>query len=170
MESLSRFRVAPQQVNLQSGRAVQVAKCLMRFRPWIGKPIRNTYGGKAVIDFGGEAVFAELAILRSLKNDGWDGVWVDSYRRKFRIDLPERADACDLPPKPKKLFDAIVTIKGSRSGCWDVFAWRTNEFLFAESKRMRRDSMRLSQFQWLDAAIQVGLPLSSFLIVEWEFE
>jgi hypothetical protein len=142
----------------------------VHFSPWIGKRIRNTYGGKAVIDFGGEAVFAELAILRSLKNNGWDGVWVNSYQCKFRVDLPERADDCDLPLKPKNLFDAIAAIKGSRGGCWDVFAWRANEFLFAESKRRKRDSMQPSQFQWLDAAIQVGLPLSSFLIVEWELE
>jgi hypothetical protein len=170
LESLTRFEIATEQVKLQSGPVVQIPKCFVRFRPWIGKPIQNTYGGKAVLEFAGEPVFAELAALRILQQDSWEGVWVDSFRRKFRGDLPERANACDLPLKAKNLFDAIVAIKGSRGGCWDVFAWRQNEFLFAESKRRKRDSMRPSQYRWLDAAIQVGLPLSSFLIVEWDLE
>jgi hypothetical protein len=170
LESLTRFRVGPEQVKLQSGRVVQVAKCLVHFRLWTGKPIRNTYGGKTVLAFGGKPVFAEIAILRSLQKDGWDGVWVDNYRRKFRIDLPERADPVSLPPKAKDISNEIVLVNHSRNGCWDVFAWKGTSILFAEAKRLKKDYIRPTQRQWLESALTIGVPVNSFLVVEWDLE
>jgi hypothetical protein len=51
-----------------------------------------------------------------------------------------------------------------------VFAWRDKEILFVEAKKQGRDSLQESQHGWLEAALEEGVPLSSFLIVEWDLE
>ena len=40
--------------------------------------------------------------------------------------------------------------------------------VFAESKRAGADSIRASQVRWVEAALSVGVPLESLLVVEWE--
>jgi hypothetical protein len=158
-----------QRFTLPSGKTVDVAKLSLQFRSWAGSPLRDTYGNKAIIDVEGEPLFAELAILRMLERQGWQGVWVDTYRRKFRRSMPPCVD--ELPYSAKVLFDSIVSNNaGRQSGCWDVFAWKDAAFLFAESKRKGRDRIRASQTLWLEAAIAAGLPLSSFCMVEWELK
>src|SRR3989344_8091754 len=83
-------------VSLPSGRGVQIKKYFIVFKAWQRNPISNTYGNKAVIDWKGEPVFAELALLRLFQENGWNGVWADSYRRKYRIGLPDVADPIQL--------------------------------------------------------------------------
>lgn len=151
---------------LPNGQTVQVAKKLQKLPLWRGSPISDTYGGKAVLDCDGEPLFAELTVLRSLEKEGWSGVWVDSFRRKFRQALPP--SQCDLPAGPKALFDRIATFNGTAQGCWDVFVWKPGEFIFAECKRCRRDRIRKSQLRWLEAALACGLTLDDFVIFEWD--
>ena len=152
-------------IELPSGVTVQIPKTEPTFDLWKGKPISDTYGNKIVLDCDGESVFAELGILRIFQKDGWQGVWVDSYRNKFRKDYP--ANSIALPPDQQRLLSRIYEKVGSNKGCWDVFCWRDNgTYLFAESKRQGRDRMRDSQRHWLEAAINCGLPISAFLIVE----
>jgi hypothetical protein len=45
---------------------------------------------------------------------------------------------------------------------------RGTEILFAEAKKQRKDSLQRSQGGWLEAALDEGVPPSSFLIVEWD--
>ena len=54
------------------------------FEAWRGPAIADTYGNKPVLDWHGEPLFAELVVLRQWQARGWDGVWVDSFRRQFR--------------------------------------------------------------------------------------
>jgi hypothetical protein len=56
---------------------------------------------------------------------------------------------------------------GGRGGCFDVFAWQNGDVIFCEAKRLKRDTLRLSQRKWIEAAICEGVPLSSIIIVEW---
>ena len=67
-------------VALPSGRVIRIPKATPRFRRWTGSTVVDTYGGKAVVDLDGEPLFAELATLRLLQRDGWDGVWIDTFR------------------------------------------------------------------------------------------
>ena len=69
------------------------------------------------------------------------------------------------------LFDRIARRKQGRGGRWDVFAWRRDEFLFVEAKGPK-DRIQASQRAWLDAALRMDEPLllSSFVLVEWDFE
>ncbi len=148
MQSLRRQANGVESFSLAPGRVVNVPKFFIHFREWArknergrpftleGRPI-DTYHGKPVLDYRGEPVFAELAILRLLESEGWEGRWVDSFGGvKFRTGLLNQP-LCALPAGPKALFDNIAAAKRSRGGCWDVFAWRGKEFLFAEAKRIK---------------------------------
>lgn len=163
-QHLSREKLA-----LSSGHIARVRKTLLRFAPWRGPSIRDTYGNKAVLDFHGKPLFAELVILRLLQRAGWEGVWVDTYRRTFRQSLPP--SRCDLPPDAQNFFERIVRANdGRRGGCWDIFAWKGRRYLFVESKRRHRDSIRATQINWYESARKVGVTANSFLILEWEVE
>jgi Holliday junction resolvase len=63
-----------------------------------------------------------------------------------------------LPPAQRAVYDAIAAGSVNRRGCWDVFAWRDGEILFAESKRAQRDRIRDSQLH----EDRVGAPLSAY--------
>ncbi|MFQ5418105.1 MAG: hypothetical protein ACE5FL_13840 [Myxococcota bacterium] len=146
------------------GSITRVPKATAELDMWTGEPVPDDYNGKAVLDFEGEPLFAELVILRHLQAAGWDGAWIDTYRnrRLVGIDHP-----IDLPPERQALLDDIYARAGSRAGCFDVFAWSGPKVLFAEAKRSERDQIRPTQTRWLDAALRTGLPIDSFLIVEW---
>ena len=73
-----------EEFTLISGCSVLVPKANpCSFSSWSGPPIADSSCGKPVLEFKGKPLFAELAILRILETDGWNGVWVDSYRRRF---------------------------------------------------------------------------------------
>jgi hypothetical protein len=147
----------------------EVPKYWLRLHLWTGVVLEDTYGGKPVVEVDGEPLFAELAILRLLEADGWDGVWVDTYRRVFRRGLPG-APAAELPRQQRETFNAIVAENGGTRGCWDVFAWRGDVKVFAEAKRRGRDRVRRNQGCWLDSAVRAGVPVGAFAVVEWDLD
>jgi len=98
---------------------------------------------------------------------GWEGVWIDTYSRKYRTGYWGEVPLSKLPPKPAQLLDQIYTRAGSHSGAWDVFCWSGSNVLFAESKRAGRDKIRETQRHWLAAAVEEGYRNESFLVVEW---
>jgi len=156
-----------EEIILPSGRKVSVVKYFLKFKEWKGKPIPNSYGNKAVIDFNGEPVFAELAVLKLFQSNGWDGVWIDSYRRKFRVGLPDVIDPIDLPTNKKDLFNSIKQKTGASGGCWDVFVWNNDQTLFIELKRSKKDRIQDSQKIWLETSLNYGLALDNFVLIEW---
>ena len=159
-----------EQITLSDGKVVNVPKCSLNFTLWKGRKIKNTYR-KTVIDFCGSPLYAELAILRFLKADGWDGVWVDNYRNKYRVTLPElQQQGVPLPYKQAKIMAEMRVANGGRRGCWDVFAWKKNKIIFVEAKRLLKDSIRSSQKIWLGTALRAGYSLSNFLLFEWDLD
>jgi len=152
---------------LPSGERVLIPKTAVILNAWNGRALVDTYGGKAVLDHGGEPFFAELVILKTLCRDGWSGVWVDNYRKKFRAGMPGIEAPVTLPVDRQAILDKIRDKNGSMSGCWDVLAWKDGKVLFVESKRSGKDQVRPSQIKWLASALAVGLVPSDFLLVEW---
>ena len=67
-----------------SGDEVHVPKARPTFNQWTGDFEGDTYGNKPLVDMDDEPMFAELAILRLFRKEGWDGVWVDTFSRKNR--------------------------------------------------------------------------------------
>lgn len=156
----------PHVLELPSGEVATVATCSLTLRPWTGASINDTYGNKPVIDSNGEPLFAELAVLRQLRLDGFDGVWVDSFRGKFRRAMPP--NECLLPALASGIYDNVVAKNGRKGGCWDLLTWKGDEVLFVELKRRGRDAIRENQRKWLDSALSCGLDLKQFLICEWD--
>ncbi len=151
-------------IALPSGATISVPKCRPEFAAWTGSSTPWTYGGKAVLDLGGEALFAELVILRLLKGVGWAGAWIDSYRRRAWAGMGQEA----VLPSPQS--DLLATIRhraGMSGGCFDVLAYTDDQVLFVEAKRRRRDRIRPGQRRWLQAALDKGVTKQAFLIVEW---
>ena len=155
-------------ITLASG-AVEVPRCLWWFPSWTGEPLRDTYGGKALVECEGSPVFAEVAMIQVLKQHGFAGaVWVDSYGQCFRHAMPPAK--CELRGQAREVYQRIVTINGGRGGCWDILAWNSEGVFFVECKRTGKDRMRLNQFDWLESALKAGLRADHFAICEWEIE
>ena len=154
-------------VLLQSGSTVQLPKATPLFKAWRHDIPFDRYGRKAILDFRGEPLFAELVILRLFDEAGWDGVWVDTYRHCFRVSVANRIE---IPKDKLRLLEEVYAAAGAKGGCFDVFVWRGDEIMFAESKRAGRDRLRTSQLRWLDAALRRGLQACSFLVVEWSLD
>jgi len=165
MNPLAAYSASPITLTLPSNRKISIPACFHNFNRWEGPPIADTYGGKAVIDCDGEPLFAELAILRLIQAKGWDGIWIDTYRRKFRQHLPPHS--CELPAHAQAVLDRASGGRKWRPGCFDVFGWKDGRYLFAEAKRKGKDAIRQTQLNWLESALDSGLPLESFVIFEW---
>jgi hypothetical protein len=165
---LQPYKVDGEIFSLPSGEQISIQKYFLTFTPWEGAPIPNTYNNKPVIDWNGEPLFAELAVLRLFQSHGWNGVWVDSYRRNYRVGLPDVAESIDLPEKQKELIDSIRAKTGRSGGCWDVFVWKGTEMLFIELKRQKKDNIRETQLQWLEKSLDSGLVKENFAFVEWK--
>jgi hypothetical protein len=150
-----------------SGRRVEILTLLRRERLWAG-PVPTSFSAvpnKPALQYGDTPIWSEFALLRLLERDGWQGVWVKNWGgRAFWRDVLK---PIELPPPAASLFSRIATHAARGGGCWDVFAWRDDDMLFIEAKRSGRDRLRLTQRTWLEGALAEGVPLSSFIIVEW---
>ena len=164
---LRQYKSESEMFSLSSGEEIPIQKYFLRFKPWTGAPIPNTYNGKTVIDWYGEPVFAELAVLRLFQTNSWDGVWVDSYRRKYRVGLPDVIDPVELLDEQKQLIESIRSKVGRSGGCWDVFIWKDGIPLFIELKRSKKDKIHPNQNEWLAASLALGLKPDNFALVEW---
>lgn len=164
--------------HLQDG-SVEIPKAIISFKKWQGvKP--NSFGGKPFIDFEGVPVFAELAIAKTFQKLGYTAYWVETYARGNKLPM-FLLDWQDKPYKEQTNSDinepwvleklASIADQNSHSyaGCWDILAWKDDKLLFIESKRNKKDSVRSSQNNWLQAALQTGLKPENFLIVQWDF-
>src|ERR1700689_5343412 len=157
-----------QRIFFPSGREITVAKATPLFRKWTREMPRDTFNGKPLLEFNGEMVFAELAILRTFQQVGWDGRWIDSYHQRYLTEYWPTPVSKPLPAKQQSILDRIRAKAGGTGGCFDVFCWRDEELSFAESKW--RDKILKTQTRWLEAALDIGIPTKSFLIVQWGFE
>ena len=73
-------------------RVDSVPSVFVRFPMWRGAPFVDDLGKKtaAMIDLDGEHLFAELAILRLLERDGWEGRWIHTTSKGEISTLPHR--------------------------------------------------------------------------------
>jgi hypothetical protein len=153
-------------LTLPSGRSFAFPKATPTFAKWPGEFSGSTYGKKAVHDFNGRPAFAELAILWTLQNEGWQGVWVD--KKVFRTDFWNSPPTKN--PASKTQFVTRRDLESSENtarsmGC---VCWKDDRVLFCECKRGKRDEIQESQLLFAETALNAGLPLDSFLFVEWK--
>lgn len=179
-------------ITLPGGPVVRdVAGVSMRFPRWTGEPFSDDFGKKTsgMIDLDGEHLFAELAVLRLLQRDGWDGRWVSTYSTRSEIwkyltewrDVP-RAEQRSRPiedPEPRQLLARIAGLnKPARyAGCWDTFAWKGSDFAFLQCRRKAPtktgDLLKREEEDWLRSSLYLGDPrvsAKSFCFVQWDYE
>jgi hypothetical protein len=135
----------------------------------------STYLSKPVVSIDQTILFGELAILRYLEKDGWNGVWVDAFhssRAKDVLwsDMPPKGLASPLPPNVLTMFKTIKEKNGGKlSGFFDVFAWKGdgNDYLFIEYKG-KDDFNNENELPWIGAAISVGVKPEQLCIVGYD--
>ncbi|HET7458608.1 MAG TPA: hypothetical protein VFJ74_13260 [Gemmatimonadaceae bacterium] len=156
---------------LPSGGEAALRRLVVRFgraTPEYLKPgtLAATYTSKPLVTFRGAPLFGELAVLRWLEADGWEGVWVDTFHgRKFWRDMPHRSAPVILPPAPRALYDRIVAVNGGRaSGFFDVMAWRGAQTAFVEYEGPG-DRAGRNRSAWIDAALGAGVAAADLLLV-----
>ena len=142
-----------------------------KFSKWRKDINFDTYGGKCILNWKEEPLFAELFVLRILEEQQFKGVWVDTYRGKFWEKHPSfSSPVIDLHPILRDIYSRIKhNNQNKRKGCWDVLAIRDNDILFVELKRTKKDAIRQSQADWLQAGFDAGLTEDNFIIVEWDY-
>lgn len=159
----------------------QIPKSNVSFPNWAGMLIKNTFGGKTLLNVDSKPSFAELAIVGLFVKEAWKARWVCTYGRGKRnpLFLKEWKDENlknqgNSPIEEVWVVDLLNKIallnNNSFSGCWDVIAWKDNKIVFAESKRRKKDSIRQTQINWLQAGLKSGLSEKNFLVVQWDLE
>jgi hypothetical protein len=149
------------------GDKISIEKYIFEFSEYNKTNELNNYGGKKFLDYNGEPVFAELLLLKILEANNYIGVWVDTYRNKFWTSLTEEINKNELNTEIKTVIENIYKLKGGKkSGCFDVVAYKENEYIFVELKRGKKDVIQNSQIEWLKSAKKLNIK-SKFLLAEW---
>jgi hypothetical protein len=160
--------------HLPSGRTALIRRLTVRFGEASPNRLKegalpSTYTSKPLVTYSGAAMFGELAVLRWLEVDGWEGVWLDTiHGRKNWRHMPTRSSPIVLPPSAQSLYDSMVAANGGHaSGAFDVMAWRGNHTIFVEyigpGERPKK-----SERAWIDAALAVGVSANDLLLVAAE--
>ncbi|MDB4951971.1 MAG: hypothetical protein JWM27_4620 [Gemmatimonadetes bacterium] len=176
------------QLHMMSGKTiVGIPAVTLRLPRWEGAPFADDLGKKssAMIELDGEHLFAELAVLRLLEKQGWSGRWVNTQGAKGEVwkyltrwdDVPrdEQRTRNIEEEEPRRMLARIAARSKKRyGGCWDVYAWRGDEYAFLQTKRAARDGDEVKELQvdWLHTALLLSDPrvnLDSFGFVQWDF-
>ena len=130
------------------------------------------YGRKPILDYKGDACFAELVILHLLLEQGWDGVWVEAYGGTHYLrTMPKKwkleSEQVSLPADKEELLQKIWKTANT-TACFDVFAWHYDQILFCEAKRAGKDRFTAPQLRFIEGCLMCGISPKSLLVVEWE--
>ena len=156
---------------LPNGGTATLPVCRPAFSLWTGVPVSFDYGSKPVLTYKNKPYFAELVILQLLLEDGWNGVWVETYGGTHCLrTMPTKwrlgSKHVSLPADKEK-FLKNVRKTAKTSACFDVFAWRGEQILFCEAKRVGKDKLTKAQIRFIEGALKCGVASESLLIVEW---
>ena len=144
-----------------------VKKSFRELQVWDGVPINDTYGNKPILNYKGKPLFAELFALKLYNEKGYNGVWVDTFKRKFRTELPENKESTILLPEFIQEKLNTINPSGKMSGTWDLILWKGNKIEFVELKRKGKDKIRNTQIEFLKRALNAEIEIDNFEIFEW---
>jgi len=158
-------------VSLSDGTRVSLPVCSPVFSLWAGPRVDFDYGGKSVLNYKNEPCFAELVILRTLLDYGWDGVWVETYGgthylRTMPNDWKLESEHVSIPADKEELLRRIRKT-AKTSACFDVFTWCGDQFMFFEAKQMKKDRLTAPQYLFIEGALACGISPEALHIVEW---
>ncbi|MCX6200295.1 MAG: hypothetical protein NTY88_13935 [Bacteroidetes bacterium] len=159
---------------------IEIPKCVVQFQKWKGIPLKESFGGKVIVSVDDKPMFAELALLKQLIDDGWQARWLLNYNRRNKPPVliaewkDEKYENQKHEPiaelKINALLNGIAKLNShSYEGCWDVLAWKNGEILFAQAKRNNKDLLSETKTKWLAAALDFGLQPDNFLVMQWDY-
>lgn len=161
---------------LGAGSKVSIRTFRVPLEPWDG-PLPERFGlvpNKNPYLSDGAATYPELVVVGLFRAASWDARWRKNFGGaawwsglgiETPLTLPADQLFQDLQQAAYRLAREIG-LPAVGGGAWDVLAWRDREFLFAEVKGAH-EPMTRSQRVWLEAALRVGVPLSSFVVVRY---
>src|SRR3989338_1738194 len=160
------------EIQLSNGTIANLPVAHPRFPAWKGMPVSFDYGKKPILNYGKEACFAELVILRILLDHGWDGVWVETYGGTHYLrSMPQawdlQSEHISIPQDKEDLLQRIWKT-AKTTACFDVLAWDGDQLIFFEANKRRKDKLTSAQMRFIEGALVSGIPATSLLIVEWE--
>jgi hypothetical protein len=160
-----------------SGREEPVYIATQRWvlEPWEGEDppsLAKIWARKPKFAVNGGRSCAELAIVHHLRDDGWRGVWVNSFGpRELRSEWFPAPAVKTLaqtggPEWAVKAFERLRAANGGTfSGFFDVFAWREpGQVRFCEAK-VGPDRIKPTQIRFLEVALRFHRP-ADFMIIE----
>jgi hypothetical protein len=177
-------------ISFPAGRVItELPAAFLRLPMWQDAPFVDDLGRKsaAMVELDGEHLFVELAVLRLLEKDGWQGRWVNTvggggevWKYLTRWDDVARTEQKTRPiqdDEPRQLLARLAGFNKPRryKGCWDVFAWRGSEMAFVECKRTTpktTDVVSKDKEEWVRSALFLGDPrltVDSFCFVQWDY-
>src|SRR3989344_6180422 len=142
------------EIHLPDNTTISLSTSRPKFLVWKGRPVVFDYGKKPVLNYKGEACFAELVILRLLCERGWDGVWVETYGgthylRTMPHEWKLSSRHVSIPEDKEELLRNIWKT-AQTTACFDVFAWHNGQVLFCEAKRTGKDRFTDAQVRFIE--------------------
>lgn len=132
-------------------------------RPRTGKGIWDIKPLVQAVD--GQLEIGEIAVLRALEADGWEGVWVCTFGgpKFWRTSLI--GEPSHLPEAASAMFDRICKEQGGKcGGFFDVMAWREDDFVFVEYKG-KGDNPNTNERKWISSALRAGIRDDQLVVV-----
>lgn len=109
-------------------------------------------------------------IVHLLEEAGWEARWIKHWtgRREFCTDAGvARAMPAGAAARFAAIHERAAALRGA--GSWDIFGWRRDDYVFIESKQHRSsDRLNKNQLAWLEAALESGVSVDSFAVVEYD--
>ncbi len=174
---------------------IEPPKCALSFREsreqnvWNWANNKEMSNGKPLVDWAGQPMFAELAVVNILRADGWQAYWSECYGGTVFLDqmprLPQGSKSAKLrqfgvtiDQRKVELIERIrKNCDAPNYSCLDAIAWKHEHTIFVELKnngrgksgRKARDDLTKPQLRFINSAIKMGLTIDHFLIAEWQF-
>jgi hypothetical protein len=115
---------------------------------------------------------AELAIVHHLRNEGWRGVWVNSFGPRelrsewFPAPAVKTLAETGAPRWAVEAFDRLRAANGGTlGGFFDVFAWREPGQVRFDEAKVGPDRIKPTQVRFVELALRFHR-LQEFMIIE----
>jgi hypothetical protein len=154
---------------------VYIATQRWALEPWEGEDpsgLAKIWARKPKFAVNGSRSCAELAIVHHLRDDGWRGVWVNSFgpgelrSEWFPAPAVKTLAETGAPDWAVGAFERLRAANGGTlGGFFDVFAWREpGQVRFYEAK-VGPDRIKPTQIRFLEVALRFHSP-AHFMIIE----
>ena len=123
----------------------------------------NAVPNKVPYVLDGAPLYPELVVVRLLELAGWNAAWRKTWNGEaYWRDVREPVEL------PDHLVSALeqISLHAGHPGHWEIVAWRGRQLRLLSSRPSGGQLVSAYQAEWLSIALQVGLPIGCFAVVE----